>query len=125
MYTLACGKTIKLMAMDHTSMGTGTSMKVCGRTICSMVRELRFGLMVLCTRVNTKRVKNTARASLFGEIRAALRVNSLKMIYMDKGNILGVMGGCIVVNGNTQKCKAEVYFHGQMEENMLVITRMI
>ena len=112
------------MAMDRTNTETGTSMKGCGRTICSMGRVLRYGLTVQCTRVNIKRVKNTARASLFGVIRAALRGNSLKTIYMDKVNILGVMGGCIVGNGNIRKCKDGGYFHGLMAESMLVIIRM-
>ena len=123
--TQVCGKTTWLMAMDRTNTETGTSMKGCGRTICSMGRVLRYGLTVRCTRVNIKRVKNTARASLFGVIRAVLRGNSLKTICMDKVSILGVMGGCIVGNGNIRKCKDGGYFHGLMAESMLVIIRMI
>lgn len=97
------------------------SMKVIGKKISNMVRELKLGLMVLNTTVNIFMVKNMGKVDSHGQMAVLILVLSKKIIYKVMELIIGLTEDNLLEHGLIIKWKEAEHFLGQTEENTKVI----
>ena len=118
MFTMETGKTIKPMVMDSTTTLMEPDMKVTGTKINNMVKERRFGPIMLAMRASTKMERNMEEVSSYGPMVQLTLEISLRTIFTAWEFILGRTEGNMMVNGRTTRWTAKVYLPGLMEENM-------
>ena len=79
MSTRVSGQTIKPTVLAFTSMSTEPCMKASGRMICSMVGELKPGLIRAATRVITRSAESMASVVTTGVTEASTQVTGVKI----------------------------------------------
>ena len=97
------------------------SMKVIGKKISSMARELKLGRMVPNTTVNIFMVKNMGKVGLHGQMAVLILVLLKKIIYKVMELIIGQTEDNLSEHGSIIKWKEVEHFLGQTEENTKVI----
>jgi hypothetical protein len=148
MCMMANGWKTKHTDLVYTVISMVPSMKAIGRRINSMEMGWRHGQTVQNMKANMFKAKNTEPADSLGLTEVLIMDNSSKIIFKEKGNIIGLMAENTMVFGlitkwkvteylpglmvvatketmSTTKKKAKVYFSGQMEGNMKVGGRMV
>ena len=110
------GPMTKLMVKELIPMQTDPHIQVNGSKICSMDLVVRLGKMDLNMRVNTKSGKNMVKVFTNGKTAHLIMEIGLKMISMEKANIIGMMADFIQVIGKRMICTDKVNMFGQMVE---------
>ena len=58
-----------------------------------------------------------------GQMDLALKVNSIRIIFMDMEHIIGLTKDSMLENGEIIKCMVKEFLHGVMEESIQIIKR--
>lgn len=121
-FTMAIGRTIRLMASGNILIQMEHNMRAIGWTISNMDKEKNTGLMVL----NMKALINTERKmaldNFYGLINLLIAELSLTTTFMDMASTDGQTTESTQVIGSTTKCTVQVFSLGLMAENTRVNT---
>jgi len=124
-FILGIGRMIKLMAGESTHMTMEQRMRVNGKKTNKMAKVLKHGLMVLSILASIKMVKNMEKEFFILQIEVCMKDPFLRMRFLVKVFIHGMMAKNMRVNGNKTKWTAREGLNGQMVKNMKVILKMI
>ena len=96
--------------------------KVNGRKINNTARDLRLGMMELRIKEFTSMAKSTAKDTSSGETKVNMWAISSTIILKETVHIDGATVEYTKVSGKTTKWRVKAYSHGQMAESILETT---
>lgn len=99
MFMMVIGKMIKLMVKEFTFISTEQNTKENGKRTHNTGMEWKNGLMNLTLKVITKMERKMKKESLVGLTDHIMKVISMKIIFMEKVFIIGVMVGVTMDSG--------------------------
>lgn len=111
------GRMIKPMVMEYIVTWTELDMKVIGKKINNMEKDLKHGLMEPAIEETMLKVKNTGQVVSLGLMEVLILVNSMIITLKESEFINGQTEENMMVNGKTTKWKVLVFSHGLMVEN--------
>jgi hypothetical protein len=119
------GKMIRLMGMVFILISMERSMKVHGKKIDRMGKELRLGPTMLAIRASTKWVKNMVLGDSNGLMGLRMRALSLRIIFMERESINGLTVDVSRETGRITRWTGEEFSIGLIRDGMRENTRMI
>lgn len=124
MYTMATGRTTKLMDMVFTITLMGLATKAGGSRISNTEKAKRFGQIMLATKDSIRMARSMVMVSSFGPMDQLTLVTLLITTFMDRVFTPGQMDVNTMVNGTTIRCTDREFSLGMMDASTRANTLM-
>ena len=121
----ANGLTIKPTDTVSTFIKTALDTRENGKTICSMEKVKKSGLILQCMKDSIMKEKNMDTVYIFGKTAPGTMVIGMKIKSKELANTSGKMEDAIMVNGKTIICMEKESTPGLMADDMKVNTKWI
>ena len=124
-FTMVFGTSTNRASSASTKTPKAADMKAHGKTINSMVKAMKPGLMDQATRASTKEVKSKEMESTHGQTDQCMKASGVIIGLTALECISGLMGISITVSGLMTKCTVTVFTIIMMAPDLKVNSRTI